>query len=46
MCEVTYGGVQYKDALKMPFDRFTDLVHKVDEVSKRGQSKMSEYSHG
>lgn len=46
MCEVTYGGVSYNDALKMTFDKFTDLVHKVDEVSKRGQSRQNESLYG
>lgn len=46
MCEVTYGGVSYNDALGMTFDRFTALVNKVDEVSKRGEAKMKEAQGG
>ncbi len=30
----------------MTFDRFTDLVNKVDEVSKRNDSKLKEVSDG
>jgi len=40
VCEISYGGISMQDCLKMTFDRFTDIVEKTNEISKRNESEL------